>query len=118
MFDIQFGTVGTIAGGDASSSAKKRHYNSINSVSYLPPRSQPLITFSDTDFSINDPNQDDPVVFTATIANWRVHNILIDQDNSADILYWSTFLKLNVFESVIQSYTEPSLGFAGQSVHA
>lgn len=73
----------------------KRHYMSINSVSYLPPRSQPSIMFSDADFSINDPDQDDSVVITATIANWRVHKILIDQGSSTDVLYWSTFQKLN-----------------------
>jgi len=54
---------------------------------------------------------------TATIANWKVDNILIDQGSSADVLYWLTFQKLNVPETVIQSYTEPLLGFVGQRVY-
>jgi len=119
---IQFGTVETIAGdftgGGSSSSSRKRHYRNINLVSYLPPRSQPTITFSDSDFSINDPNQDDSMVVTTTIANWRVHKILIDQGSSADVLYWSTFKKLKIPESCIQTYSEPLLGFAGQKVHS
>jgi len=61
---IQFGIVATIAGGfiggGASSSFRKRHYKSINSVAYLPPCSQPPITFFDADLSVNDPKQDDP----------------------------------------------------------
>jgi len=118
---IHCGTVGTIAGGFAEggspSSFLKRHYRNINSISYLPPRSQPTITLSDSDFSINDPNQDDPIVVTTTIANWRVHKILIDQGSSIDVLYWSTFIKLKIPESAIQAYSEPLLGFTGQKVH-
>jgi len=57
VFGIQFGTIGTIAGGFAgsgtSNSAQERYYRSINSMSYLPLRSQPPITFSDANFSIN-----------------------------------------------------------------
>jgi len=91
VVNIQFSKVGTIAGGfvgdDASSSARKRHYKSINLVSYLSPCLQPAITFLDTNFSINGPNQDDPVVITVTTATWRVHIILIDQESSANVLY-------------------------------
>jgi len=58
------------------------------------------------------------MVITATIANWRVHKILIDQGSSIDILYWLTFLKLNVPESAIQAYSEPLLSFAGQKVRS
>jgi len=58
------------------------------------------------------------MVVTATIANWRVHKILIDQGSSIDMLYWLTFLKLNVPESAIQAYSEPLLSFAGQKVRS
>lgn len=47
-----------------------------------------------------------------------MHKILIDQGSSADVLYWSTFQKLNVLESTIQSYIKPLLGFACQRVNA
>jgi len=57
-------------------------------------------------------------VVTTTIVNWRVHKILIDQGSLANVLYWSTFMKLNVPKSVVQSYTELLLGFVGQKVHA
>ena len=100
-----------------SNSSRKR-YISVNSLTHLPPRSQPSITFSDVDFSVCDPNQDDSVVVTATIANWRVHKVVVDQGSSADVLYWSTFLKLNIPVSAVQPYAEPLLGFAGQRVHA
>jgi len=110
--------VSGFAGGGSSSSFRKRYLRRVNSVTHLPLQSQPSITFSDADFSVNDPKQDDPVIVTASIANWRVHKILIDQDSSADVLYWSTFLKLNIPKTAVQSYTELLLGFAGQRVHA
>jgi len=56
------------------------------------------------------------MVITTTIANWKVHKILIDQGSSADVLYWLTFLKLDVPESAIQAYSKPLLSFAGQKV--
>jgi len=91
MVERRVETVDTIAGGFASggslSSSRKRHYRSVNYVQYFPPRSQPPITLSDEDFSSHDPKQDDPVVVTATIANWRVHKDLIDQRSSTDVLY-------------------------------
>jgi len=37
------------------------------------------MTFTYEDFNIHDPDQDDHVVISATIINWRVHKILIDQ---------------------------------------
>jgi len=67
---------------------------------------------------VSDPKQDDPVVVTATIANWRVYKVLIDQGSLVDVLYWSIFLKLNIPESTVQPYVEPLLGFANQRVHA
>jgi len=119
---VQSRGVGTIArgfAGDGSfSSSRKRYLRSVNLIEYLLPRTQPPITFSDEGFLVHDPKQDDPVVVTATIANWKVHKVLIDQGSSADVMYWSTFLKLNVPEKDVRLYTEPLLGFAGQQVHA
>jgi len=58
------------------------------------------------------------MVVTSTIANWRVHKILINQGSSAYVLYWSTFKKFKIPESAIQAYSEPLLNFAGQKVHS
>ena len=74
-------------GGGSSNSSRKRYMRSVNSLTHPPPWSQPSITFSDADFSVCDPNQDDPVVVTATIANWRVHKVLVDQGSLANMLY-------------------------------
>lgn len=85
-------------------------------MSILPSRRLLLITFTDKDLSIHDPDQDDPMVISATIANWRVHKILVDQGSSVDVLYLSTFLKLNLPLKMVKSYPDPLVGFAGERV--
>ncbi|XP_020207452.1 uncharacterized protein LOC109793010 [Cajanus cajan] len=57
------------------------------------------------------------MVIMVEIANWEVQKTLIDQGSSADVLYWPTFLKLDVPHSLIQPHTEPLVGFAGERVH-
>jgi len=32
-------------------------------------------------------NLDDPIVFMATIVDWKVHKVFIDKRNSADVFY-------------------------------
>ncbi|XP_020209122.1 uncharacterized protein LOC109794071 [Cajanus cajan] len=108
---------GGFAGGGASSSARKRHLRSINcalstaSISY---KSSPPISFSNEDYAGISPNQDDPMVIGVEIANWEVQKTLIDQGSSVDVLYWPTFLRLDVPHSLIQPHTAPLVGFAGE----
>ncbi|XP_020238746.1 uncharacterized protein LOC109817820 [Cajanus cajan] len=57
------------------------------------------------------------MVIAVEVANWEVHNTLIDQGSSADVLYWPTFLRLDIPHSLIQPHIEPLVGFAGERVH-
>jgi len=66
-----------------------------------PTRNLPPISFTDEDFRIHNPDQDNPIVVKAVIANWCVHKILIDQGSSTDILYWHTFKKLNLPSNLV-----------------
>lgn len=47
----------------------------------------PAITFSDEDFHAPDLDQDDPMVITTMIVQYKVGNVLIDQGSSTNILY-------------------------------
>jgi len=58
----------------------------------------------DEDFYINDPKEDDLVIVTATIANWQVRKVLINWGRFVEVLYWSTFQKLDIFTTLIESY--------------
>nr|KYP38893.1 hypothetical protein KK1_039831 [Cajanus cajan] len=53
------------------------------------------------------------MVIAVVLANWEVHKTLVDQGSSADILYWPTFLRLDIPHSLI----EPLVGFEGRSVY-
>ncbi|XP_052730552.1 uncharacterized protein LOC108324378 [Vigna angularis] len=106
------------AGGGSSSSARKRHVRALQSVHLVdkPRRSMPPITFSDEDFHAPDPDQDDPMVITAEIARYGISKVLVDQGSSVNILYWKTFLQMDISEDLIVPYGGQIVGFAGERV--
>ncbi|XP_014499024.1 uncharacterized protein LOC106760107 [Vigna radiata var. radiata] len=109
---------GGFAGGGASSSARKRHLRNLRSVHTIArnPLSMSDITFTDRDFHAPDPEQDDPMVITARIAEYDVSKVLIDQGSSVNILYWTTFQKMALAEEAITPFHEQIVGFAGERV--
>ncbi|XP_014524276.1 uncharacterized protein K02A2.6-like [Vigna radiata var. radiata] len=76
----------------------------------------PDIIFTDEDFHAPDPDQDDPMVITARIAEYDVSKVLIDQGSSVNILYWTTFQKMGLSEDIIAPFGEQIVGFAGERV--
>lgn len=80
------------------------------------PLSMPNITFTDADFHDPNPDQDDPMVNTAQIARYDVSKMLVDQGSSINILYWATFLKMDLSKDVIAPFNEHIVGFAGERV--
>lgn len=66
----------------------------------------PPMTFLDEDFHAPDPEQDDPMVITVEIAWYRVTKVLVDQGSSVNILYWKTFLQMDISEDLIVPYDE------------
>ncbi|XP_052736709.1 uncharacterized protein LOC128197899 [Vigna angularis] len=109
---------GGFAGGGSSFSARKRHVRALQSVHLVdkPRRSMPPITFSDEDFHAPDPDQDDPMVITAEIARYGISKVLVDQGSSVNILYWKTFLQMDISEDLIVPYDGQIVGFAGERV--
>ncbi|XP_017426213.1 uncharacterized protein LOC108334788 [Vigna angularis] len=79
-------------------------------------RSIPDITFTNADFHAPDPDHDDPMVITASIARYDVGKVLVDQGSSVNILYWSTFRKIALFEDLIAPFNEQIVGFSGERV--
>lgn len=76
----------------------------------------PDITFTKADFHAPDPNQDDPMVITARIARYNVDKVLIDQGSSVNILYWTTFEKMELLEDMIAPFNEQIVRFVGERV--
>ncbi|XP_017423558.2 uncharacterized protein LOC108332762 [Vigna angularis] len=94
---------GGFAGGGASASARKRHLRNLKAVHMV-------------DRHAVDPDHDDPMVITAEIARYDVKKVLIDQGSSVNILYWTTFLKMDLSEDLIAPFNEQIVGFVGERV--
>ena len=92
---------GGFAGGGESSSTRKAHLRSIRSGETLEvqvvskfPRLDTTITFSDSDMEGCQHPHDDPLVIKAVVANKTIHNVLVDNGSSADIIFASAFDKM------------------------
>ncbi|RDY09596.1 hypothetical protein CR513_06024, partial [Mucuna pruriens] len=53
-----------------------------------------VISFLDADYEDALPHQDDPMVISLVVVDYKVERILVDQGISTNVLYWSTFQKL------------------------
>jgi len=87
------------------------HSTSTHKRLYIPP-----ITFTDDDFTVIDPAQDDPMVITVEIDKFSIAKVLVDLGSSVDILYWETFKKMRISEAEIQPYDEQIVGFSRERV--
>ena len=76
----------------------------------------PPIIFTDDDFHGLDHQQDDPMVITVEIEIYAVKKVLVDQGSSVDILYWTTYQKLQLPDTDMVPYDEPIYGFSGEQV--
>jgi len=118
------GTINTISGGFASggstSSARKRHLHHIQSINHIThshhKRRMPPIILIDDNFHGLDHQQDDPMVIIVEIKNYAVKKVLVDQGSSVDILYWATYQKLQLPDTVMVPYDESIYGFSGEQV--
>jgi len=118
------GTINTISGGFTSggstSFARKRHLRHIQSINHITHshhrRRMPPTVFTDDDFHGLDHQQDDPVVIIVEIENYAVKKVLVDQGSSVDILYWTTYQKLQLPDTAMVPYDEPIYGFFGEQV--
>ncbi|XP_017416404.1 uncharacterized protein LOC108327183 [Vigna angularis] len=107
---------GGFAGGGTSSSARKRHLRRLKTVHMVDrkSRSLPPITFIDEDFHAP---QDDHIVITAEISRCVISKVLVDQGSSINILYWKTFLQMDLSEDAICPFNEQIVGFIGERVN-
>jgi len=59
------------------------------------------------------PHDNDPVVILIVTTGRRVHRVLVDQGSSADVMFWSTFNKLQLSPDQLRPFTGYLYGFAG-----
>ena len=54
------------------------------------------LVFTRADLRDVVPHNNDPVVISVITAGRKVHRVLVDQGNFADVMFWSTFNKLQL----------------------
>ena len=114
---------GGFAGGGESSSARKAHLRSIRSVdvgeiqavSKLP-RIDATITFSNSDLEGYQHPHDDPLVVRTIVANTTVHQVLVDNGSSADIIFASAFDKIGIGREKLEPVNTHLRGLSGEKV--
>ena len=114
---------GGFARGGESSSAQKAHLCSIRSAEVVEvqavsklPRLDTSITFSDSDMEGCQHPHDDPLVIRAVVANKTVHQVLIDNGSSVDIIFASTFDKMGIGRERLEPVSTHLQGFSGEKV--
>ncbi|XP_025636025.1 uncharacterized protein [Arachis hypogaea] len=112
---------GGFAGGGETISARKRSYRAMLAIEETTlPNNKDIpdleITFNQTDICSAVPNSDDPVVISIQAGDLLVRKVLLDPGSSADVLFYSTFLKMNLSEKLIQPSSGELVGFSGERV--
>ncbi|XP_068477212.1 uncharacterized protein [Phaseolus vulgaris] len=62
------------------------------------------------------PHGNDPVVISVVTAGRRVHRVLVDQGSSTNVMFWSTFNKLQLYLDQLRPYTGCLYGFIRDQV--
>lgn len=75
-----------------------------------------MIGFSDEDYTGIILPYSDALVVTLTVANHKIHQILLDNGSSADILYLMAFKQLNIPQERITPVCLTLTGFIGEQV--
>jgi hypothetical protein len=91
-------------------------YAGNDDVKDIQPENNP-ISFSVKDFPITGPNVPLPMVIKLQINNFTVLRVSVNEGSSANILYWSAFLKMELSDSMLKPLRDTFLmGTIGETV--
>jgi len=98
---------GGFSGGGPTASQRKRYVRSVNSVAeeFSDDLWESDLVFTRADLRDVVPHDNDPVVISVVTAGRKVHRVLVDQGSSADVMFWSTFNKLQLSPDLLRPYT-------------
>ena len=71
------------------------------------------LVFTKADLENVIPHDNDLVVISAVTTGRKVHRVLVDQGSSADVMFWTTFNKLQLSPDMLRPYSGCLYGFAG-----
>ena len=114
---------GGFAGRGESSSARKAHLHSIRSGKVMElqalsklPRLDTAITFSNSYLEGCQHPHDDSLVIRAVVANKTVHQVLVDNGSSVDIIFASALDKMGIGREKLEPVSTHLRGFSGEKV--
>ncbi|XP_025692871.1 uncharacterized protein [Arachis hypogaea] len=95
------------AGGGITNTARKRCYRTMMTMEGShqnppAPTSAAHISFNADGFKSQTPNLDDPVVISVHMGELTVKNVLLDPGSSVDVLFYSTFKKMQLSDKALQ----------------
>jgi len=98
---------GGISGGGPTASQRKRYVRAVNSIVEEGSDDQweSDLVFTRADLRDVVPHDNDPMVISVVTAGRKVHRVLVDQGSSADVMFWSTFNKLQLSPDLLRPYT-------------
>ncbi|XP_068498411.1 uncharacterized protein [Phaseolus vulgaris] len=109
---------GGFSGGGPTASQRKKYVRSVSSVAEEFPDDpwESDLVFTRADLRDVVPHDNDHVVISIVTAGRKVHRVLVDQGSSADVMFWSTFNKLQLSPDLLRPYTGCLYGFADNPV--
>jgi len=116
------GEVNTISegfsGGGCIASQWKKYVREVMEVEAREPDQtpKPNVHFTKADLQYVVPHDNDPVVISVVTLGRRVHPVFIDQGSSTDVMFWSTFNKLQLLPDQLRPYDSCLCSFVGDQV--
>jgi len=109
---------GGFSGGGCTASQRKKYVREVMAVEVHEVDQTPDVDLVFTKADLQDviPHDNDPVVILLVTAGRRVHRVLVDQGSSVDVMFWSTFSKLQLSPYQLRPYIGCLYGFAGDQV--
>jgi len=109
---------GGFSGGGCTASQRKKYAREVMVVEVKQVDHTPDVDLVFTKADLKDviPHDNDPVVISLVTAGKKVHRVRVDQGSSADVMFWTTFNKLQLSTNQLRPYTGCLYGFAGDQV--
>ncbi|XP_052110160.1 uncharacterized protein LOC107464735 [Arachis duranensis] len=109
------------AGGGMTNAARKRSYRAMMAMEKTQqdcsvPNSPANIRFSTSDLKSRVPKLDDPMVISVNMGEMTMKKVLLDPESSADVLFYSTFKKMQPRDKSLQPSGGELAGFSGERV--
>ena len=115
-----------IVGGTATTSSSRKvrktylkivqNVQLTGSIPKIARRESPIIGFSEEDARRLHHPHDDTLVVSVRVGDYNVHRLLVDNGNSADILYYPAFQQVGIDRACLIPTNAPLVGFGGTKV--